>query len=711
MKKLIILMVLLFIPLASSTCVVPYTGMNITTNVTFCTGTYNVENINIIANNSNIWIDGNGSVFVGNYPSQQQSLFILQCKYDGSAPYTTHIKNVSVKNYYKVFVSSQCYGNWYVGLGAYDSYFENIYYLLTGPDEMFGLPFYLNFSNNVVKSTNFQSTIWGTSNYMAKNIYILNNTFESQFGYIKITRGNNVIIKDNKILRYNSNPNSVSAFFSLDYPLKATINDNYYFLNSTYYPDYVFASGSLVYLFSQYGNSEDVLIENNRVINGAIVTTNGNLKDVVVRNNYAERYGVTMQSYVQYVGWYAFNNVSFVNNTINGTVFGFGFPSGYYLMKDVKLINNTVIGNHFARVYNGVYMRNNTLIYDYHQPYSVSWRKYVGGFVISYTTTTSNDIDESNTINGIPILYMDGVNKPCQNVTGNYSHVSAIGCGIEIINQTLFSLDFVNSNVTIRDSSVGNLSYVQKTNLTSYDSSFNKLWLLSNSKATLISSDYSEITRSSGTEYSIGWYLTVIAKNLGNLAPISNALIEIKNTFDNLIHSGKTDSAGSLTTVVLEKTVNDTGTIDYNPYQIYGKAPSGEDKTDYVEVRDDTVFELLIPIAPPGVGPVVSNLLNVKLELQPTLQHLVVRDLESGMTVLDRDVRNWEIITLERGKYLFNFTKEGYKPFATEIDLVESTYVSSQLEPEGFAQLIFYDIRFFFIFIVFIILLAVVVLR
>jgi len=659
--------------------------MNITTNVTFCAGTYNVENINIIANSSSIWIDGNGSVFVGNYPSQQQSLFILQCKYDGSAPHTTHIKNVSVKNYYKVFVSSQCYGNWNVGLGVYDSYFENILYLLTGPSDLFDRPFYLNFSNNVVKSSNFQSTIWGASNYMAKNIYILNNTFESQFGYLKITRGNNVIIKDNKIFRYNSNPNTVSAFFYLDYPLKATISDNYYFLNSTYYPDYVFASGSLVYLFSQYGNSEDVLIENNRVINGAIVTTNGNLKDVVVRNNYAERYGIITQSYVQYVGWYAFNNVSFINNTINGTIFGFGFPLGYYLMKDVNLINNTVIGNHFARVYNGVYMRNNTLIYDYRQPYSVSWRKYVGGFVISYTTTTSNDIDESNTINGIPILYMDGINKPCQNVTGNYSHVSAIGCNVNIINQTLFGLDLLNSNVTISDSSVGNLSYVQKTNLTSYDSSFNKLWLLSSSKATLISSDYSEITRSSGTEYNIGWYLTVIAKNLGNLVPISNALIEIKNTFDNLIHSGKTDSAGSLRTVVLEKTVNDTGTIDYNPYQIYGKSPSGEDKTDYVEVRDDTVFELLIPITPPGIGGSPSKYLSVKLDLMPTTQHLVITNLENMEVVLNRTVKNWELLLLERGRYSFYFTKEGYKPFYKEVNLIESTVVVSHLEEEFFA--------------------------
>ena len=122
--------------------------------------------------------------------------------------------------------------------------------------------------------------------------------------------------------------------------------------------------------------------------------------------------------------WGACNNTIIRNNISNNSngirILDYnGSPSS-----DNSLINNTLTGNFqginiYASPYN--IMRNNTLNDNYYS-LEVSWYMYADN-KISYFI---QDIDESNTIDGKPILYL--VNHHNEHIESNAAYVAAVNC-------------------------------------------------------------------------------------------------------------------------------------------------------------------------------------------------------------------------------------------------------------------------------------------
>lgn len=175
----------------------------------------------------------------------------------------------------------------------------------------------------------------------------------------------------------------------------------------------------------------DSLFLNNTVINsyyeGFLLTffTNNDLIDNTVNEN-SIGFGIRSSS--------EYNNL--ISNTANNNAIGFEIKSSKNNL-DSNMLNNNSVGISISQSYNNT-LTDNTITES-----GTSSNNQKGLHVSALSAFFfRNDISESNTINGLPILYFDGVIKTCPNnaiITdgSSYSYLGFIEC----------------SNITVKDSS------------------------------------------------------------------------------------------------------------------------------------------------------------------------------------------------------------------------------------------------------------------
>jgi len=169
------------------------------------------------------------------------------------------------------------------------------------------------------------------------------------------------------------------------------------------------------------------------------------------------------------------NNANIIKNNISAAVWYYGLVAS----KNNIIINNTIINNPDKDIgidSNNILI-NNTIKYSSHGvEIAGSNNTLVNNAIFSYHTPSSrqqglyiiwgdskNNISEKNTINGLPILFMDGTARPCVDNTvytngSSYGFMGFIGC----------------KNITIRDSSPTDSLYLSSMpNSTVYNLTIN----------------------------------------------------------------------------------------------------------------------------------------------------------------------------------------------------------------------------------------------
>ncbi len=168
----------------------------------------------------------------------------------------------------------------------------------------------------------------------------------------------------------------------------------------------------------------------------------------------------------KYYGLYL--SSSSYNNIFNGTAGDnsrglYMYSSSYNNLADLWLENNTAYGSYLSSSVNNTF-RNTSIL-----------RGRVRGLWVADEYV--NDIDASNTINGKPVKYFDGVYNPCPDnqlldYGTAYSHLSLIGCDNVTVKMTADDLIFLyrTNNSRILDSNSTNAYYgvymLNSTNIT-----------------------------------------------------------------------------------------------------------------------------------------------------------------------------------------------------------------------------------------------------
>ncbi len=168
------------------------------------------------------------------------------------------------------------------------------------------------------------------------------------------------------------------------------------------------------------------------------------------------------------------NNANIIKNNISAAVWYYGLVAS----KNNIIINNTFSNNpdRGIAIDSNNILINNTIKYSQHGiDISGSNNTFVNNNIFTYHTYSSmqqaiyfvweskNNISESNNINGLPILFVDGTARPCVNNTvytngSSYGLMGFIGC----------------KNITIRDSSpTDGLYFGTIANLTLYNLTIN----------------------------------------------------------------------------------------------------------------------------------------------------------------------------------------------------------------------------------------------
>jgi len=200
------------------------------------------------------------------------------------------------------------------------------------------------------------------------------------------------------------------------------------------------------YGFYALNSSYDTLYNNsfvgNRYANVYFDSNSNNAN--IIKNN--------ISSAVNYYGLVASKNNIIINNTINNNP-----DRGIAIDSNNILINNTIkYSRHGIDISgsNNTFVNNN--IFTYHTYSSMQQAIY-------FVWESKNNISESNNINGLPILFVDGTARPCVNNTvytngSSYGLMGFIGC----------------KNITIRDSSpTDGLYFGTIANLTLYNLTIN----------------------------------------------------------------------------------------------------------------------------------------------------------------------------------------------------------------------------------------------
>jgi parallel beta-helix repeat protein len=223
--------------------------------------------------------------------------------------------------------------------------------------------------------------------------------------------------------------------------------------------------------------------------NGIYLTSSSN--NNTLTNNTANSNGFGFYLYT------SSNNNTLTNNTANSNGFGF------YLLtaNNNTLTNNTANSNDF-----GLYIsssNNNTLTNNTITSSHTSASKQQGlYFDASSISTLRHNISESNKINGLPILYMDGINRPCPNNTvytngSLYGYMGFVGCNnITVTNSSPTDgiMLGVTSNSTISNLNISFTRYAiylsgsnnnTLTNNTASSNSNNGFYIISSSSNTL----------------------------------------------------------------------------------------------------------------------------------------------------------------------------------------------------------------------------------
>ena len=298
----------------------------------------------------------------------------------------------------------------------------------TGGDWTYGI--YTNSSNTTVQNCYVQNYTYGVWALGGSYNNITNNTIYNGSQSIRLEHTNNVTVTNNTALnnRYygilldntnfsnitNNTANyNIDAGIYLEYAANNTIANNTANYNAGF-------GGFGIHLHWSH---------NNTVINN---TANYN----------AGWAGIVLES----------SNSSVINNTASYNTYSDGIQ-----VRDSNgavVINNTMVENHNHGIY--LIHSTNTLVSDNAMTVLHNYTHRQEGIAFSVTGISNyrHDISEGNTINGLPVLYKDGLVRTCPNDTvytngSSYSLMGFVGC----------------NNITVRDSSPGDaILFVALTN-------------------------------------------------------------------------------------------------------------------------------------------------------------------------------------------------------------------------------------------------------
>jgi len=257
----------------------------------------------------------------------------------------------------------------------------------------FGINLQLSSNNTLINNT-FKNNTCGIILYLSSNNTLINNTFNNNSYGIDITVGSNNTVSNNTA---NNNTYGIYLDSSTNNAISSnTANNNWYGIYLDPSPNSNIIGGGI---YLQYSPNNTIVSNtaNDNIVGGGILiyfSPNNTIVNNTITNNKA---GIFIESSP---------NSALTNNTANNNGLGFYIDSSP---------NNTIVNNTIQVIHNSSSVQQGLELTGYS----------VSDFI--------NNINSGNTINDLPIYYIDGISRSCTDNTvytngSSYSYMGFVNC-------------------------------------------------------------------------------------------------------------------------------------------------------------------------------------------------------------------------------------------------------------------------------------------